>query len=153
MHNGAWETLLRHIPAELQNKFMVVTASGTEIAIQALLRIEKEIVILKGRLCASQDQGRIFFIPFADIDYIGTAMAWSDAQFAEVFDSLKLPAPPHPQAAPGAAAEPEPAAANGNGNGHDSGVRPAIRSEVLERFRSTRGGPSSSANLPRPPQV
>jgi hypothetical protein len=164
MHDGGWEALLKHIPAEQHNKYMIVTANNTEIAVQSFLRIEKELVVLKGRLAGSQDQGRIFFIPYANIDNFGTAQITKDTDFAEVFDSFTFPvarqaaasADP-PQREPQPDAEPEPAAAptNGNGDGRQpgtgSGVR-RIRSEVLERFRNARpSGPSSSDNLPRPP--
>lgn len=162
MHNGAWETLLRHIPADLQNKFTIMTTSGTEITIQCLLRVEKELVVFKGRLSGSQDQGRLFFLSFQNIDYIGTLVAITDAQFAEVFDSLQFPEPPQSQSLPAVAPDPDepllpPSGSNGQGNGHGagsgSGVRRAIRSEVLERFRSARpSAPSSSVDLPRPPQ-
>jgi hypothetical protein len=167
MHNGAWAALLRHIPAEQHNKLIIVTASGVEIAIQGFLRIEKELVILKGRLAGSQDQGRVFFIPFAQIDYIGSSLAWTDAEFNEAFDSLTFPDPPDGQdyeaevpSSRQAEYTPAPRSAPVPSNGSNHGLvaptaggsRPNIRSEVLERFRNTRGnGPSSSANLPRPP--
>jgi hypothetical protein len=136
---------------------MLVTTGGTEIAIQSFLRIERELVILKGRLSGSQEQGRIFFIPYCQVDYIGTAQVTKDADFHEMFSSFHFPGPAHEEglaampneangypAAPPVAAPPEPKGG--------SGVRPAIRSEVLERFRNARGGPPSSSNLPRPPQ-
>jgi hypothetical protein len=144
MHNSAWEALLRHIPAEQHNQFCLVTANGMEIAVQSFLRIERELVIVKGRLSGSQEQGRVFFIPYANIDSLGTSQPVKDTDFNETFGSLEFPSEPIPEPAP---AEAAPA----NGNGYAPSARPTIRSEVLERFRNNRGNaPSSSANLPRP---
>jgi hypothetical protein len=147
MHDGGWEALFKHIPPEQQNKYMLVTANGTELAVQSFLRVEKELLILKGRPSGSQDQGRIFFVPYKNIDSFATAQITKDADFAELFDSFTFPtpaqAPPPAAPAPAPQPEPEPApqpAANGpdSAPGTGSGVR-RIRSEVLERFRNARG--------------
>src|SRR5947209_20628161 len=91
MQNSAWVALLRHVPAEQHNRFMLVTTSGTEIAVQSLLRIEQEFVALKGRLAGSQDAGRVFFIPYANLDYFGTSQPIKDSEFNETFGSLIVP--------------------------------------------------------------
>jgi hypothetical protein len=161
MQNSAWIALLRHIPPAQQDQFMLVTASGIEIAIQSLLLIEQECVAIKGRLAGTQDAGRVFFIPYAQIDHLGFQKPIKDAEFTEIFGTLSLPssAPPPPapppttetnghvqklapEEAPPTPAGTEPASA---------GPRPVIRSEVLERFRSRPGGPASSLTLPSPP--
>lgn len=140
MQNSVWVALFRHIPAEQHNQFMLVTVSGTEIAVQSLLRIEQEFVILKGRLSGSQDAGRVFFVPYAQIDYFGTSQPVKDADFNETFGSLVLPGSvcPLPGSDQGVAFAPSRA---------DGGSRPSIRSEVLDRYRAR---PSSSAVLPNP---
>ena len=145
MHSSAWVALLRHIPSELQNQFSLVTNSGTEISIQSLLRIEVEFVVVKGRLSGSQDAGRVFFIPYCHIDYFGYTHPVKDTDFNDNFGGLKLPevievavVPPPPADLPQPVSVPAKP---------DSGVRPAIRSEVLDRFRSR---PSSAVNLPNP---
>jgi hypothetical protein len=140
MQSSAWVALLRHIPAEQHDQYMLVTMSGTEIAIQGLLRIEQEFVALKGRLSGSQEAGRVFFIPYAQIDYIGTQKPIKDSDFNEVFGSLVM----RNEAGPWDVAAPAEMPVGGS-NG--SGPRPAIRSEVLERYRAR---PSSSATLPNP---
>jgi hypothetical protein len=154
MRNSAWEALLRHIPVEQHNQFTVVTSAGIEIAVQGFLRIESDMVILKGRLSGSQDQGRLFFIPFDHLDYLGTSKMVKDAEFEEMFGSLKFPDPaPAPLSATPQFPEPAPVpldlpVGNGNGNSSPSGTeqRPTIRSEVLERFRNSR--PTGPTSLP-----
>jgi hypothetical protein len=143
MQNYAWIALLQHIPPEQQSRFMLVTSSGTEIAIQSFLIIEGEFVAVKGRLSGTQDQGRVFFIPYAHIDYFGFAQAIKDEEFTEMFGTLEVPSPP--PVLPAAANErapdtvldaPPPPVAPAP---PVSPSRPAIRSEVLERFRSRMG--------------
>jgi hypothetical protein len=152
MQNSAWIALLRHIPAEQQSRFMLVTASGIEIAIQSFLLIEQECVAIKGRLAGSQDQGRVFFIPYANIDNFGFSQPVKDTEFTEMFNGLTLAAEAPPPAVPptngqvAAAVELEPPAETPepvDESTDDS--RPTIRSEVLERFRSRLSIPSPAA--------
>jgi hypothetical protein len=143
MENRAWAALLRHISPEQHDQYMLVTVGGTEIAIQGLLRIDHEFVIIKGRLSGSQEAGRVFFLPFAQIDYFGTQKPVKDSEFNEVFASLVIPTEPSTTAA--STAPPEAPVAPSHAPARGSGPRPAIRSEVLDRYRSR---PSSSAILP-----
>src|SRR5262245_33985417 len=130
MFNGAWEAILRQIPADQQDQYMLVTASGTEIALQSFLRIETELVVVKGRLSGSQEQNRVFFIPYKHIDYFGTAKPVKDTEFQGVFGSLTIPAAR--TAAAGEPLPPEPTpvdAAHANGSGSNgSSQRAGIRS-------------------------
>lgn len=142
MQSSVWALLLRQIPPEHHHRLMLVTGSHTEIAIQALLRIDHQFVALKGRLAGSQDAGRVFFIPYNQIDYLGFQAAVKDTEFHEMFGGLNVPAPAEaapappepPRPVPTLAPEPTPTpAAPANGVG-----RPGtpIKSAVLERFRA-----------------
>jgi hypothetical protein len=145
MHSAAWVTLFRHVPAGEQAKLMMFTTAGTEIAIQCFLRIDPECIALKGRLSGSQDAGRVFFIPYSHIDYLGYQQPLKESDFHEVFGNLELPgvatpaepaieavAPAEP---PEPAAVPESAAPAGT---PASGARNplTIKSTVLEKFRA-----------------
>src|SRR4051812_7429885 len=145
MHNAAWAALLRHIPEDRQNQLMLVTAAGTEIAVQSILRVDHEFMAIKGRLAGSQDAGRLFFIPFRQIDNLGFVCQVKESEYQEMFGGLAVPAP---QEAGGDSAflpPPEPEAPAEYLPGSSS--RPSIRSEVLDRYRSSR--PTSSLSLPR----
>lgn len=157
MLNSSWEAIFKSIPPELQNQYILVTASGTELAIQSLLRIEAEFVIIKGRLSGSQEQGRVFFLPFEHVDWLGTAAAIKDTDFNEVFGSLRIPtpdrrpAPAEPTAEPSPPPAEQPTVVQVPAGKSGSGQRQAIRSEVLERFRNNRpNAPASSPSLPNP---
>jgi hypothetical protein len=135
MQSIAWVALFRHIPIEQQARFMLVTASGTEIAIQSFLLIEQEFAAIKGRLAGTQDTGRVFFVPYEQIDYFGFQQPIKESEFTEMFNGLSIPSvSARPPSGPnnGVAAEPEPDTTVKP----DSGQRSIIRSEVLERFRA-----------------
>ena len=140
MPRAAWSRLLRLVPPKDQDKLMLITSNRTEIAIQSILRLDPDFLIVKGRLAGSQDAGRVFFVPYAQLDHIGFYRAFKDAEFNEMFAGLEA-APP-----PAFAAAPELAPPDGS--------KTPIKSAVLERFRARGGstiiGPSPLVVLPRP---
>src|SRR5579883_797394 len=131
MHDAAWVKLLRHIPASEQSNLLLVTTSGREIAIQCLLRIDPECVALRGRLAGSTDAGRVFFVPYSQIDYFGFQQPLKEADFQQLFgnlDSLAAASPTDPEPvapAPTTSAQPTPPR-----------TPVAIKSVVLEKFRA-----------------
>jgi hypothetical protein len=163
MDPAAWEALLRHIPKPLHDQLMLVTNSGQEIAVQIILRMDREFMAFKGRLAATQDAGRLFFLPYAQIDYIGFQKMVKDSEYEEWFGNLVIPttgrgalptpaAPPPParkEQAPAptpVANTPAPSAENESSDGSRT-VNPVIKSAVLERFRSR--GKTGSGVQPR----
>ena len=135
MPSTAWIRLLRLVPAKDQDNLMLLTSNRTEFAVQAILRLDPDFLIIKGRLAGSQDQGRVFFIPYEQIDHIGFYRAFKDAEFNEMFADLEAPAAPA-----------EPAAAETNGS------KTPMKSAVLERFRSRSTTIIAPSPLgPRPP--
>jgi|SRR5579884_3648204 len=160
MRSTAWADLLRHIPANLHDNLCLVTAGGVEIAIQAILRVDHEFLAIRGRLSGSTDAGRVYFIPFARIDYVGFLREVKADEFRENFDSFRTAAPaaaeapvapsaslaepprPEPEPEPTPAAEEPPAS-----NAPTTRVSMPIKSAVLERFRQ-RSPNGSVAGLP-----
>lgn len=136
MHSASWVKLLRHIPAEDHAKLMLMTVGGTEIAIQALLRIDPECLALRGRLAGSTDAGRVFFVPYSHIDYFGFQNPLKESEFHELFGNLEI----HGGAASTPAAPASPSAAENPASNGDAApaARNAstIKSTVLEKFRS-----------------
>jgi hypothetical protein len=163
VQSSAWAALLRHIPGNVQHNLMLVTRSGTEMCIQAILRVDHEFLAFKGRLAGSQDAGRLFFVAFDQIDYLGFQQPVREEEFHELFDGLRLPAPatalPPVEFVPAAEPEPQPepaiaqtpAAAPGGpaapvAPSAVAGASAPIKSAVLERFRSRQ--PSSGVRPP-----
>jgi hypothetical protein len=56
--------LLQKLPLELQDGLSVVTASGVEIIINQVMRLDEEFLVLRGRLSGSVDNGRVYFVPY-----------------------------------------------------------------------------------------
>lgn len=139
MHDSAWMKLLCHIPASEQSKLMLVTTSGTEITIQCFLRLDPECLALRGRLSGSTDAGRVFFVPYANIDYFGFQQPLKEAEFHELFGSLEeLAADTPPEAPPVSPAPvPESAAPPSVASNPTPPRGPSvIKSTVLEKFRA-----------------
>src|SRR5437763_2566346 len=93
MREVSWATLLRHIPPEQQDGLMLITRAGTEITVNNFLRIDDEFVAFRGRLSGSQDAGRLFMVPYANIDYLGTQRPLKDSDFQETYGHLVMPEP------------------------------------------------------------
>ena len=119
-----------------------------------ILRIDHEFFVFKGRLAGTQDAGRVFFIPYKQIDHLYYQKEVSEAEFIASFGSLEMPNPtmdsPGQTVAPEAVepaveeAAPEPTPETTPVN------RPTpvpIKSAVLERFRSRAPSSSSSISL------
>jgi hypothetical protein len=155
MRGCVWATLLRCIPAEHHNILMVVTSCGTEIAVQNFLRLDDEILAIRGRLAGSQDPGRLYLVPLDNIDYFGFNRMVKDDEYLAMFGNYQPPpqAPPPqppvvqpPPPVQDTPPEPEP---------RDSSLTPSpsmplkaplpIKSAILERFRSRSNGSSNGS--------
>src|SRR5579875_3630728 len=141
MHDAAWVKLLRHIPAHEHSNLMLVTTAGTEIAIQALLRIDPECLALRGRLAGSTDAGRVFFVPYSRIDYFGFQRPLKESEFHALFSNLEQLSTTQTCAEPA----PLPSASSPLPRSSLS-----IKSIVLEKFRARAAGNSNTQTRPLP---
>jgi hypothetical protein len=119
MRADLWKALLHRIPEEMLDNLVLATGQGTEINVQALLRMEEEVVILRGRIAGSNDTGKVFLLPYEHLDHIAFQRPLTDAQLEQAF-GITPPAPtvptvqqvpePQPVAAAAPAPAPQPAA-------------------------------------------
>ena len=109
MQDIAYITFLRHLPPALQDGLSVKTLGGTEIALQVILRVDHEFFAFKGRLAGTQDTGRVFFIPYTQIDHLFYQKEVREEDFSAAFDGLHMPAPAELAPAAGQARAEEPA--------------------------------------------
>jgi hypothetical protein len=116
MRAELWKALLRRIPEKLVDNLALKTANGPEVNVQAILRLDEDIVILRGRIAGSNDAGRIFLLPYEHFDHIAFQRPLSEEQLEEAFGIAPappaVPAAPEPsptEAAPPAAEPPPPA--------------------------------------------
>jgi hypothetical protein len=166
MQNAAWMALWRRLPPDQHDNLVVTTVARTEIAIQNVLRIEQDFVVVRGRLAGSSDTGRVFFIPYTQIDYAGFQKSLREEEFALLFGEGEMAtAVPEPLSAPPAPSGPttplppsKPSASSlthggthggTHGDRARNGNRPPLplKSELLERLRSR----SHQGSTPRPP--
>ncbi|HYT90513.1 MAG TPA: hypothetical protein VEL76_17535 [Gemmataceae bacterium] len=80
MQGPSWVALFGRIPPLLQDSLMIVTINGSEIVPQAIVRLECDYVVLRGRMAGSQDTGRLMFVPYDQINYVGLTKKLSDAE-------------------------------------------------------------------------
>ena len=162
MQSGGWIALLRLIPPAQQENLVFTTTSGSEIAIQGVVRTEPDYMVVRGRLTGTTDGGGFFFLPYDQIHFVGFQKPLKEADVRAMFgekvfqdivrqETSAAPPPPVAEAAPtaeamAAPAPPPPAKTS------DSGVRPGVgtpaapeprpgatnKAALLERLRSRR---------------
>lgn len=118
MQREAWRAIFDRVPREHHPGMMVVTSIGIEINVNSIQLLEDDYVVIRGRLGGTTDAGRVFFVPYDQINYVTFNREVQEAQVQEMLglDSSgeKLPAiPAEPAPAPleaVEAAKPEPAA-------------------------------------------
>jgi hypothetical protein len=99
MQGPSWVSILRSIPADQHVKLALVTASGTEINLQAVLRVEKDYLMIQGRLAASTESGRVFFLPYDQINYLGFREGMTEADILAMFGEAPAPSAAAPAVA------------------------------------------------------
>ncbi len=172
MQSTAWIALLRLIPPEQQENIVLTTANNTDIAVQSVIRAERDFLVLRGRLTGTTEGGGFFFLPYDQIVYLGFQRPWKEAEVRAMFGEIEpaaaagetsspaeaAAAPPADE--PDAAPAPHPAeagkpAANGGSAPQTSrGSSPKIRGGIpnkaalLEKLRSRRSEGSNPAPSP-----
>jgi len=97
MQARAWTAFLRRIPPEQHDSLMLMTTIGMEISIQNVVCMEEEHLVLRGRLAGTTDMGRVFIIPYDQVNYLGFQREMNDTQIREIFGESCL-LPTHPSA-------------------------------------------------------
>ena len=121
MQGPTWLSLLRRLPPALHEGLIIVTSNGAEIVVQSILRAERELLVIRGRMSGSQDTGRVIFVPFDQINYVGLSKKPQDA---EIHAILAKPVPGGRPAEAGSAA----AAAAAGGDEIDAFIPEAVQS-------------------------
>jgi hypothetical protein len=103
MQGPTWLSLLRRLPSALHEGLIIVTLNGAEIVAQSIVRAERELLVIRGRMSGSQDTGRIIFVPFDQINYIALAKKPQEAEIQAVL-AKPVPGGHAAEAAPAAAA-------------------------------------------------
>lgn len=112
MQTSAWTGILRRIPPDQHDSLVIVTTVGIEISIQDILRVEHDHLVIRGRLAGTTDSGRVFFLPYDQLHYLGFQQEVRVSQITALYGEVPTADQPQPASVPlngGApAAEPEP---------------------------------------------
>lgn len=108
MQSDNWIALLDLIPTKYHDQLMVVTSVGLEITLQEVLRREPDYLVLRGRVAGTTDTGRIFFIPYDQINFLCVQKSMRISEVREMYgeppgedeDTLLTYAEPPPAAQP-----------------------------------------------------
>ena len=91
--NEAWIAVFRRIPENMHDGLTVGLRSGVEIAIQTILKLEPDFIIMRGRLTGTQEGGKILMMPYAEMTVLSIARPMKDTEVEAIFGKGELPAP------------------------------------------------------------
>jgi hypothetical protein len=140
MHSNAWVELLRQVPEKLHQNLLVMTAVGNEIAVQDIVQLGPEYVVIRGRLAGTSDLGRAFFVPFDRIIYIGFQKAVPPTELYGMYGAV--PPAPKPEPQPTAqddekgSGQETPTQGPAGGATHPTPAQGINRMELLQRIRA-----------------
>ena len=90
MTNTDWIDLLRLIPEQEHNKLVITTLSGVDLNIDTILRTEESFIAFRGRVSGITDEGRVFFVPYRQIDFVQINRQVKEAEVRELFGEAPL---------------------------------------------------------------
>jgi hypothetical protein len=88
MQAPSWITLFERIPATLHDCLVLTLATGAEIMMQSVLRLESDYAIIRGRMAGSTDAGRVIVLPFDQIVNLAFAKRMLEPEVQAVFGDL-----------------------------------------------------------------
>lgn len=98
MRSKTWADLVRKLPPNYHDSLLLVTSVGIEITVQVMMRAEDEYLVIRGRLGGTTDTGRVFFIPYDQINCISVLRPMPGAELAVMFgqspEELLMAEPP-----------------------------------------------------------
>lgn len=122
MQGKDWGILLRRIPTSYHEGLTLATITGAEVVLQAIVRIEPDFVILRGRAAGTNDAGKIIVLPFHHINYISFKKTLTEPEVAALFGETDRNFAALPESL--AKAAEKPADNNGNRQGLDPKLLP-----------------------------
>ena len=149
MQGSAWLQLLRVLPPEHLDKLILITVNGIEINLQGILRTDPEYLTVRGRLAASTEGGRVFFLPYDQICLIGFRDGIPEAKIQEMLGAApSINGLSHaPDAALPADGNGAPPPVSESGKSSRTSLQPA-KAALLERLRRARSGQDTPPRHP-----
>ena len=85
MKDNDWIELVRLIPEDQQNKLVLTTMTGIDLNVEIILRLEENYLVFRGRISGITDEGRVFFLPYRQIDYMQLNRRVKEAEIHEMY--------------------------------------------------------------------
>src|SRR5579884_1530208 len=92
MQGPSWTNILRLIPADQHARLVLITHNNTEIHLQGILHQDRDFIIVRGRLAASTDAGRVFFLPFDQVHYLAFREPMTESDVMSMLGLAERPA-------------------------------------------------------------
>jgi hypothetical protein len=83
-----WGDLFRRVPLEAQNALLLGLSNGSEIAVQDLLRIDENFLLLRGRIGGTTDTGRLFCLPYQQLTFCCVTRQLPQELLVHIFGTL-----------------------------------------------------------------
>src|SRR5947209_19917615 len=88
MQSAAWAELLRLIPPALRENLSLTTSTGAEIALQNIVRADRDYIVIKGRVTGTTDGIGLFIIPFDRLSHLTFQKSVSEADVRALFEGM-----------------------------------------------------------------
>ena len=144
MQASSWLALFKWMPQDQHDNLSLVTNVGTEVALQQIIRLERDFMVVRGRMTGTMDTGVVIVIPYDQISYMNFVKKMLVEEANELFKGFQAPA----QAAPAVALAP---AGNGRSAPADD-FRPVeftAEKEKPERAAEVEGEPEGAGESPK----
>jgi hypothetical protein len=149
MQGTSWITLFRRIPANLHDGLILSLTTGSEVVVQRFIKLDPDVMLLRGRMAGTQDSGRVVILPYSYLVAINFTRRIGDAEVETIFGKNTQPFAANITLSPAgeedekpemADLEHEPALANGHAEAAP-GVRAALpsKAELLAKLRARLG--------------
>jgi hypothetical protein len=85
MQGSSWIALFRRIPTNLHDGLILTLTTGGEVVIQQLIKLDADVLILRGRMAGTQDSGRIIVLPYNQLIAINFTRRLSEKDVTAIF--------------------------------------------------------------------
>jgi hypothetical protein len=92
MQASSWLALFKQMPQSQHDNLSLVTNIGTEVALQQIIRLERDFMVVRGRMTGTMDTGVIIVIPYDQISYMNFVKRMLVEEANELFKGFKAPA-------------------------------------------------------------
>lgn len=156
MDNPAWIALIRKIPVEWHDCLALNLATGMEIVVQRVMRLDADYMIIHGRQTGTSDGGRLMVLPYDQLVNVAFNRRINDPVVQNMFGKFEYAAPVKTSAMPAAddAEETSPSQVgapdlveDAEPQEHVTGLTVSLRSAQLAMAQEAAAAPG-----PKPPQ-